>query len=113
MRDETIKQVNAPGKSKSLNILVWIAQILLSASFIWAACVKLFQSSDKLTAMWPWTAENTGLVRFTGVLDLLAGLGLVLPQLLNIKPVLTVYTAYAILLLMICATIFHVSRGEV
>lgn len=103
---------NQKNPSNTLNIILWITQVLLSITFIWAACMKLFQSSDKLAAMWPWTAENTVLVKLTGVLDLLAGLGLVLPGLLRIQPKLTIFTAYASIALMIAAIIFHVSRGE-
>jgi hypothetical protein len=75
--------------------------------------MKLFQSPEALAKMWPWTADNTLLVKLTGVLDLLAGLGLILPGLLNIQPKLTLYTAYATVALMLAACIFHISRGEV
>jgi putative oxidoreductase len=51
-------------------------------------------------------------VKLTGILDLLAGLGLVLPGLFRIQPKLTVYAAYGIIALMIAASIFHISRGE-
>jgi len=95
-----------------MNITLWIAQVVLASGFIWAALMKLFQSAQKLNAMWPWTAHHPVLVKLTGVLDLLAGLGLVLPMLLNIQPQLTVYTAYASIALMVVAGIFHVSRGE-
>ena len=48
--------------------------------------MKFFQPADKLAEMWVLTADNAGLVKFTGVLDLLAGIGLVLPALLRIQP---------------------------
>ena len=96
-----------------LNIMLWFAQILLSVSFIWAGAMKLFKPAEQLAAMWPWTAAHPGLVNFTGVLDILAGLGLVLPALLRIVPKLTVYAALATIALMIVAIIFHISRGEV
>jgi len=97
---------------KALNIALWIVQAILSISFIWAFYMKLFSSEAELAKMWPWTAENQILVRVTGVLDGLAGLGLVLPWFLNILPKLTIYTAYATIVLMIVAILFHVSRGE-
>ena len=74
--------------------------------------MKFFQPADKLAEMWAWTADNAGLVKFTGVLDLLAGIGLVLPALLRIQPQLTVYAAYCTIALMTAAGIFHISRGE-
>ena len=48
----------------------------------------------------------------TGLFDLLAALGLVLPGVLRKRPELTVYAAYGTILLMIAASVFHVSRGE-
>jgi hypothetical protein len=98
--------------SKGLAITLWAAQILLSGLLLWAAAMKLFLPAVKLATMWPWTLENRKLVVLTGVLDALAGLGLVLPRLLNIKPPLTFYAACGIIALMIAAMIFHISRGE-
>jgi uncharacterized membrane protein len=88
-------------------------QILLSAGLVWSASLKLFQPIEKLAAMWPWTGQvSNSLVKFTGVVDLLGGLGLVLPMLLKIKPRLTYFAALGIILLMVAASIFHISRGE-
>jgi uncharacterized membrane protein YphA (DoxX/SURF4 family) len=98
--------------SKLLNIILWVAQLILAAGFIWAASTKLFTPADELAAMWPWTAANPTLVKLTAVFDLLAGIGLVLPMLLRIKPRLTIYAAYGATALMVAASIFHVSRGE-
>ena len=95
--------------SKTLNIMLWVAQVLLAATFIWAGAMKLFKSTD---LPWAWVKENEGLVAFTGIVDVLAGLGLVLPTLLRIQPKLTIYAAYGTVLLMIAAIIFHLSRGE-
>jgi hypothetical protein len=104
--------INKQRTSAPINVILWIAQVLLAASFVWAAAMKLFQPSDKLAEMWPWTADNPELVKLTGVLDLLAGIGLVLPGLLRIQPKLTIYAAYGSILLMIAASIFHIVRGE-
>ncbi|WP_257669495.1 DoxX family protein [Parapedobacter tibetensis] len=98
--------------SKTMNIILWIAQVMLSIGFIWAASMKLFQPADKLAEMWAWTAGNVTLVKLTGVLDLLAGIGLVFPALLHIQPKLTIYAAFGTIALMIAASIFHISRGE-
>jgi uncharacterized membrane protein YphA (DoxX/SURF4 family) len=99
--------------SKALNISLWVAQILLAASLIWAASLKLFQPTDKLAQMWPWVAQvPNALVKFTGLIDLLGGLGLILPGLLRIQPKLTYIAALCIVALMVVAGIFHISRGE-
>lgn len=103
---------NEQKPSKALNVILWIAQVILSASFIWAATLKLFQPAEQLAAMWPWTANNPGLVKLTGVLDLLAGIGFVLPMLFSTQPKLTSYAAYGAVALMIAASGFHIVRGE-
>ena len=46
-------------KSKTMNIILWIAQAVLAISLIWASTLKLFLPADKLAEMWPWTANNT------------------------------------------------------
>lgn len=99
--------------SKFLNISLWTAQILLFASLIWASSMKLFQPIDELSKMWPWTAENRGLVIITGIIDAMAAIGLILPNLINPKTRFTKYAAYGVILLMISASLFHISRGEI
>ena len=59
-----------------------------------------------------WVKDHTDLVLFTGIIDLMAGIGIVLPALLRFKTRLTVLAAYGIVVLMIAASIFHISRGE-
>jgi uncharacterized membrane protein len=100
-------------KSKVLHVSLWIVQILLSLTLIWSSAMKLFQSPKELSAMWPWAGEvSVGLVKITGIVDLLGALGLILPMLLRIKPIVTVAAALGIILLMVCAAVFHISRGE-
>lgn len=99
--------------SKPLNIAAWIFQILLSLTLLWAAGMKLFKPIEQLSQQWPWTADNPVLTRVAGIVDLLGGLGLVLPMVLRIRPALTLYAAYGTIALMVAASIFHISRGEV
>lgn len=107
------QMTNQQQPSKALNIALWTTQILLAASMVWAASMKLFQPVDKLAAMWPWAGQvPAAFVKFTGIIDLLGGLGLILPAMLHIRPRLTPITAIAVIVLMICASAFHISRGE-
>ena len=98
--------------SKALNITLWVAQLLLAVTLIWAAWMKLLQP-EKVAAMWPWAGEvSPVLVKFTGLVDFAGGLGLILPALLNIKPKLTPIAAVGVVVLMVCASVFHIVRGE-
>lgn len=100
-------------KSRALNIGLWVAQGVLASSLLWATALKLFQPIEPLAMMWPWTGEvPVAMVKLAGVVDLLGALGLILPGLLRIQPKLTAYAAFGIIALMICASIFHISRGE-
>lgn len=104
---------NPSGSSKVLHITLWIMQVLLAAMLLWAAGMKLFQPVSQLAQQWPWTGQVApAFVKFTGIIDLLAGLGLILPTLLRIRPKLTTLTALLVILLMLAAIVFHVSRGE-
>ena len=96
-----------------MNSALWLAQTLLAASLIWSSFMKLSQPVEKLSSMWPWTAEVSPLlITFTAVVDLFAAVGLTLPSLLRIQPRLTPIAAMGLILLMICASVFHISRGE-
>lgn len=101
-----------PKTSKGLNITLWIAQALIALTLIWAVYAKLIQPIEETLKMMPWVVDNPGLVRFTGLIDLLGGLGIILPAALRIQPKLTVFAAYGVMVLMVAASVFHISRGE-
>lgn len=95
--------------SKTMNIILWITQGLLAATFIWVGFMKIFKPEDLPFA---WVKDNTNLVLITGIVDLLGGLGIVLPTLLRIQTKLTIFAAYGIIVLMTVASVFHISRDE-
>jgi uncharacterized membrane protein YphA (DoxX/SURF4 family) len=100
---------NEQTKLKVINVILWIAQVLLAVTLIWAGVMKLFKPEE---LPWQWVKENPSLVKVTGILDLLAGIGLIIPSLLRIQPKLTIYAAYGTIALMVGASVFHISRGE-
>lgn len=103
----------ARNSAKALNITLWVAQVLLVGMFIMAGFSKTSQPIAQLSQMMPWTGQvPVNLVRFIGVSELLGGLGLILPALLRIKPILTAWAALGLATVMLLAAIFHASRGE-
>lgn len=104
--------MNSSSSNKTIHILLWIAQVIVAIMLFFGAFAKLFQPIEEAAKMLPWASENPALLRFTGVVDLLGSLGLLLPSLLKIKPKLTVYAAIGTIALMVLAIAFHVSRGE-
>jgi len=99
--------------SKALHISLWIAQVLLAVMFGMAGLMKTFQPIDGLVASgMTWAAEMPGLVRFIGISELAGAVGLILPAALRIKPILTPVAAVGLLVVMILAAGYHLSRGE-
>lgn len=99
-------------KSKNLHVALWIAQILLAVLFIGTGITKLITPVSALAGMWPWAGEYPNLVRWTGILDLCGGIGVILPALTGIRPGLTALAALGCAVLQACAIAFHFSRGE-
>lgn|SRR5690606_27265862 len=95
--------------SKAINIILWIVQGILALTFISSGYMKIFQPEE---LPFPWIRDNSNLVLITGIVDLLAGVGIFLPTLLRVQPKLTIFAAYGTTALMIAACIFHISRGE-
>ena len=99
--------------SNGLNITLWVVQVLTAALMALASYIKLATPIEELSLQMKWTGEvPTYVVRVLGVIDLLGGIGVILPALLKIRPGLTSLAAVGIVLLMISAITFHVSRGE-
>jgi putative oxidoreductase len=92
-----------------VNVALWVIQALVAAAFLLSGGLKAFQPIDKLAN---YRGISPTLVRFIGVAEILGGLGLILLMLTGIVPALTVAAAVGLVLIMVLAAIFHVSRGE-
>ena len=98
--------------SKTLNVMLWIAQIIL-AILLFSGAVMKFMPVEKISVMMPWTGQvPVFLLRLLAVIDLLGALGLLLPGLLHIKPVLVICASVGISILMLSAIVFHIYREE-
>jgi hypothetical protein len=96
-----------------LEIALWIVQIALAAFYVFAGYVKIARPIPEIVRMFPWPGEvPPWFVRFTGVVDALGGIGVILPQLVGVLPWLTPIAAAGLLLLQVLAIIFHARRGE-
>ncbi|MEI8005935.1 MAG: DoxX family protein [Bacteroidota bacterium] len=105
--------MESTNQSKTLNIILWIAQIILAGVFIMAGFMKSTMPIEQLSASLPWAKDvPSWLVRFIGISELLGALGLILPSLFKIKPMLTPLAAAGIIAIMIMAAFFHISRSE-
>ncbi len=94
-----------------MKIASWIVQILLALVFIASGSMKLF-AFDQFAASAPALADQRGLVTFIGIAELAGALGLILPALTKILPILTTWAAVGLATIMVLATGFHLSRAE-
>ena len=97
-----------------MNIALWIISGLLAAAFLAGGAVKLTQPRERLAASGFGFVEDlsAGAVKAIGAVELLAGLGLVLPAAFDIAPVLVPLAALGLVLLMVGAMITHLRRHE-
>jgi len=96
-----------------MNTATWIIQGILAAAFFMAGYMKSTTSIEKLNEKMSWTKDSSsGLIRFIGLSELFAALGLILPMALNILPILTAIAAAALVIVMILAIATHMRRKE-
>jgi hypothetical protein len=105
---ETKSGAAAPPKRSALNIVLWVIQVLLALLFLWAGGMKLVLPLEKLAGP---VALPGFFVRFIGVAELLGGLGLILPGLLRIRPILTAWAAAGLVIIMIGAVCITLAGG--
>jgi len=86
---------------------------LLALFYLYAGGKKVTQSQDQLAPMMGWVDTiPMPVVRLIGVLELLGVIGLVLPPLTGIAPVLAIAAAVGFVILQLLATGLHLRRGE-
>lgn len=97
-----------------MNTILWILQSLMALTFLVPGIFKLIYSEKKLVASGMTGVEGLpiSLIRFIGVSEILGAIGLILPKLLNIMPVLTMVSAICLSLIMIPAVVISYKRQE-
>lgn len=110
----TARTMAARTGSKGVHIALWVAQGLLAAAFGMAGLMKLTKPADELVQMgMSFVAHyEPGTVRFIGITEVLAAIGLIFPAALRILPILTPLAATGLAAVMVLATHFHFTHGE-
>lgn len=97
-----------------MNALLWTLQIVLALVFAGAGTVKLVQPRDQLAKrLGGWVYDFPApLLKPLGLAELLGAIGLIVPPLLHVAPILTPVAAAGLVVVMIGALVTHARRRE-
>jgi putative oxidoreductase len=96
-----------------MKITLWIVQGLLALMFAFAGFTKMTTPISELAPQMPWVNDfSESMVRFVGAVELLGAIGLLLPALLKIKPLLTPLAALGLAITMLFAAVYHLTKAE-
>lgn len=97
-----------------MNVVLWIVAVVLALAFLASGGTKVARSKDQIVASGMGWAEDfaPGVITTIGVLEVLGAIGLVLPALLDVAPVLVPLAATGLVLVMVGAAITHTRRKE-
>jgi uncharacterized membrane protein YphA (DoxX/SURF4 family) len=99
-----------------MNSALWITTGLLTAVFLVSGFGKLFVPREKMAAMAAaarWVLDfDPGTLKAIGALEILGAVGLILPALLGIAPILVPLAAGGLALIMTGAVIMRIRRGR-
>ncbi len=96
-----------------MRIALWIVQSLLAFAFLAAGFMKATVPLAELATQMAWVESFPAFaVRLIGVAEIAGALGLILPSITRIKPVLTPIAAAALVVLMIGGAGTHLVLGE-
>jgi hypothetical protein len=102
-------------KESMMNLTLWIVAGLLAAVFLFAGSTKLFIPRKKLAEAsgGGWVLDfSAGFVKALGALEILGAVGLILPALLDVAPVLVPLAALGLGVIMVGAAAVEFRRQE-
>src|SRR5262249_60892765 len=94
----------------TMNLILWIAQGVLAAVFLFSGSMKFVMSIEAMTQQMPMPGW---FLHFIGVCEVLGALGMILPWLTRMRPGLTPLAAAGLVILMICATVTMLTTGSI
>ena len=96
-----------------MNIALWVVAGVFAFGYIVGGIFKLTMPYEKYAAKTHWPEDFTpGNVRFMGVVEVLGGIGLVLPGLVGVAPILVPIAASCMALYMAGAVTERIRRAE-
>jgi len=96
-----------------MNIALWIAAGVLAVAFLAVGGLKVSTPRAKLRERMAWVEDFTdGQVKAIGAVELLGAIGVVVPGILKIVPILVPLAATGLAITMVLAFVMHARRGE-
>ncbi len=99
-----------------MNIALWIVAGLLAVAYLVGGGLKTIMSKERIAATGSsahWVEDfSGGAVKAIGALEVLGALGLILPAVLDIAPVLVPVAAIGLALIMVGASVTRIRRHE-
>ncbi len=96
-----------------MNIALWIAAGVLAAAFLAAGLMKITGKREQMIERMPWVADfPQGQIKAIGAIEVLGALGLILPAVTGIAPILVPLAATGLAITMVLAAIMHLRRGD-
>jgi len=97
-----------------MNLALWIVAIVLATIFVASGLMKLLVHKDKLVASGQGWAQDysPSAIRLIGIVEVLGAVGLIVPAVTRIAPILVPSAAIGLILVMIGAARVNARRNE-
>ena len=97
-----------------MNVILWIVAGLLAVAFLAAGGMKLSKSRQELSEMdMKWVDSATdGQVKAVGAVEVAGAIGVVLPAIVDVAPILVPIAATGLAIAMVIAAGVHVRDGD-
>ncbi|MDN3905717.1 DoxX family protein [Arthrobacter sp. YD2] len=96
-----------------LSLVLWLVQLVLALLFAGVGFMKITQRHKRLAENLRWPEDfPPATVKLIGILEVLAAVGLVVPEATGTLPLLTPVAASGLTVLMALAIFVHMRRGE-
>ncbi len=96
-----------------MNIALWAVAGLLALAFLAAGLPKIIIERKRLVDRLTWVADvSDAQVKGVGTVEVLGALGLILPAVTGIAPVLVPLAATGLAIVMVFAAAVHIRRGD-
>jgi len=96
-----------------MTITLWITAVLLTLVYLLAGFSKVARSKAKLLPQMGWVEDFAEpQLKAIGAVEILGALGVILPLVTGIAPLLTAAAAFGLVLVQIVAMVVHIRRGD-